>query len=59
MALSCTWMTVADWATLTAQDPSVFANAVPEGGSAYTRVCEDGTVWLNETLALTIVGILP
>lgn len=59
MAVSCLWMTVADWVILTAQDPEVFANVVIQGGTTYTRVCPDGTVWLNETLALSIVGTLP
>lgn len=59
MAVSCVWMTIADWVALTAQDPEVFDNVVRWGGPTYTRVCADGTVWLNETLALTIVGTLP
>lgn len=59
MPLSCEWQTVADWATLVGQDVSIYADVVAQGGDAYTRVCEDGTVWLERTLALTISGSLP
>jgi hypothetical protein len=52
--LDCVWMTVADWATLDGVDPDFFDRAVPQGGPTYTRVCADGTVWLNATLAAAI-----
>lgn len=56
--ITCLWQTIADWATLTAQPESVFTAHVTQAGP-YVRVCADGTVWMNETLALTIVGTLP
>lgn len=58
-ALSCRWQTVADWVIETGELAAVFANAVAQGGDAYTRVCADGTVWIEETLALTLAGDLP
>lgn len=48
---SCVWMTVADWVTLMGVDPDFFDAAIPEAGSTYVRVCEDGTLWLNQTFA--------
>lgn len=57
--ITCLWQTVADWATLTAQPESTFLDHVGQSGPTYVRVCADGTVWMNETLALTIVGTLP
>jgi hypothetical protein len=59
MNVSCLWQTLDDWVTLTAQDPSVFANVIQSGGHTYARRCDDGTIWINETLVLTIVGTLP
>lgn len=58
-ALSCLWLNVAEWAILTGQPESTFANVVAHGGNAYTRVCADGIVWIEETLALTLAGDLP
>ena len=59
MNVSCLWQTLDDWVTLTAQDASVFDHVINKGGHTYARVCEDGTVWINEILVLTIVGTLP
>lgn len=55
-ALSCRWQTVADWVTETGELAAVFATAADQGGPAYTRVCADGTVWIEETLALTLAA---
>ena len=57
--ITCSWMTLADWATLTAQDLSVFELGVVGAGPTYVRTCDDGTIWMNEVLALTLVGALP
>lgn len=59
MNVSCLWQTLEDWVTLTAQDAEVFTSRMHQAGTTYTRVCADGTVWLNETLVLSIVGTLP
>lgn len=57
--ITCLWLTVAEWAILVAQPESIFDGAVARGGPTYTRICADGTVWINETLALTYSGALP
>ena len=57
--LTCLWQTVQDWATLTAQPEAIFMDAVSSAGTTYVRICADGTVWMTETLALTIVGVQP
>jgi hypothetical protein len=59
MNVSCLWQTLDDWVTLTAQDPIVYAKVIQKGGHTYARVCDDGTIWINEILVLTIVGNLP
>lgn len=56
MVPSCVWMTVADWVALMAVDPDFFDVAIPQAGSTYVRVCDDGTIWLNETLASAVQG---
>lgn len=58
-ALSCTWHTVAEWAVIVTENASIYANVVAQGGPAYTRVCSDGTVWVEETLALAIAAAQP
>lgn len=57
--ITCRWMTLEDWAALTAQDLSVFQAGTVGAGPTYVRTCDDGTVWMNEILALTLVGVLP
>lgn len=57
--ITCLWQTADDWATLTGNDVSIFDGVQARSGPAYVRVCTDGTVWINETLALTITGALP
>lgn len=56
-SVSCTWMTVAQWAELTAQDPEVFENWAGRAGTTYVRVCEDGTNWLNETFVSAMLMV--
>lgn len=56
-AVSCTWMTTADWETLTAQDPGVFDHLAALGGDTYARTCEDGTVWLNSDIVMAFLGL--
>lgn len=51
---SCVWMTVAGWVELMAVDPDFFDVAMARAGSTYVRVCDDGTEWLNETLASAV-----
>ena len=56
MPLSCVWDTVDNWATLAAQDPSLYLAFQPQGGDTYFRVCADGTVWMNQDMFNAIVG---
>lgn len=51
---NCVWMTIQDWADLMGVDPDFFDNAMPQAGSTYVRVCDDGTIWLNETFASAV-----
>lgn len=57
MNVSCIWQTVADWETLTAQDPGTFDHLVKPGGTTYVRICDDGTVWLNSTLVTAFLMV--
>lgn len=54
MVPSCVWMTVQAWADQDGVDPDFWDAFIPFAGSTYVRVCEDGTVWLNETFAQTV-----
>ena len=51
------WKTTADWETLTAQDPGTFDHLAALGGDTYSRVCLDGTVWLNATLVFGFLNV--
>jgi hypothetical protein len=57
--LDCIWDTLDNWATLVGQDVSIYDGVVGHAGPTYTRVCADGTVYLEKTLALIISGGLP
>lgn len=57
MGVSCVWMTVDQWATLTAQDPEVFEGWAGRCGPTYVRVCDDGTNWLNETFVMALLMV--
>jgi len=56
-SIDCDWKTVADWETLTAQDPGVFDHLISQSGGTYVRICLDGTVWLNATLVDTFLQV--
>lgn len=55
--VSCDWKTIADWETLTAQDPGTFDHLVSQAGATYVRICDDGTVWLNATLVMGFLNV--
>jgi hypothetical protein len=57
--ITCVWQTAQEWADLFAQDVSMFDGVTGHAGDTYTRVCADGTVWINEVLAYTMQGVLP
>ena len=54
MVPSCVWMTVQAWADLDGVDPDFWDPFIPFAGSTYVRVCDDGTIWLNETFASAV-----
>lgn len=56
-AIDCDWKTIADWETLTAQDPGVFDHLAALGGDSYARTCADGTVWLNATMVMAFLQV--
>lgn len=55
--VDCDWKTIADWVTLTAQDPDAFNGLITQGGSTYVRICDDGTIWLNATMVFAFLNV--